>query len=135
MAERTVGRPAKYQNKEELQLEIDRYFYEATHDETGNEREKHKPISVTGLAFYLGFADRQSITDYQSKDEYSFTIKRAKLQIEQYLEEKLLGNNVTGVIFNLKNNYGWKDKQEIESTGGVNVNIMKFSENQENEEG
>jgi hypothetical protein len=26
----------------------------------------------------------------------------------------LYGNTVTGVIFNLKNNFGWKDKNEVE---------------------
>jgi len=32
------------------------------------------------------------------------------------LEQKLYGNAVTGVIFNLKNNFGWQDKTEQEVT-------------------
>ena len=35
--------------------------------------------------------------------------------MEDYLEKKLLtGNSATGIIFNLKNNFEWKDKQEVE---------------------
>ena len=34
----------------------------------------------------------------------------------------------TGVIFNLKNNFGWKDKQEIEQNGEMNNTVtVKFS--------
>ena len=29
--------------------------------------------------------------------------------------------NVAMAIFNLKNNYGWKDKQEVEHSGGVSL--------------
>jgi len=111
-----AGRPRKYNSRKELQDEIDWYFYEAYYDSCGNVRPISKHISVTGLALYLGFADRQSITDYSKDDKFSFTIKRAKLRIENYLEEKLEGNNVAGIIFNLKNNYGWKDKQDLEHT-------------------
>ena len=35
------------------------------------------------------------------------------------LEERLIGTSgiATGIIFNLKNNYGWKDKQENINVG------------------
>ena len=46
---------------------------------------------------------------------FFFTIKKAKSKVEDYLEKKLLtGNSATGIIFNLKNNFEWKDKQEVE---------------------
>lgn len=52
------------------------------------------------------------------------TIKNAKLKIENYLEKHLVTDNgVTGIIFNLKNNYGWKDKQE---TINVNTNYEDY---------
>ena len=46
------------------------------------------------------------------------TIKGAKRFIESCLEDKLINGNTTpiGLIFALKNNYGWVDKQEIEQT-------------------
>jgi hypothetical protein len=50
---------------------------------------------------------------YQDKPEFSHTIKRAKLRIEDALEQRLArAASVTGIIFNLKNNFGWKDAQE-----------------------
>ena len=55
---------------------------------------------------------RQDLINYSKDKEFFDTIKKAKLKIENYLEEHLVtDNSVTGIIFNLKNNYGWKDKQ------------------------
>ena len=112
-----AGRPPKFETVEELEEMIDWYFFDATHDSCGFPRLIRKPITISGLALHLGFADRQSIQDYSKKDKFSFTIKRAKLIIENYLEECLFGNNVTGVIFNLKNNYGWIDKKDVKHEG------------------
>jgi hypothetical protein len=45
--------------------------------------------------------------DYEDKDNYSDTVKRAKLKCENYAEMHLFNgkNGVVGAIFNLKNNY------------------------------
>ena len=39
--------------------------------------------------------------------------------MEAYLEEQLLTRekNVQGLIFNLQNNYGWREKREVELGG------------------
>jgi hypothetical protein len=97
-----TGRPPKYETPEEMQAVIDRYF-EST----------NKP-TVTGLALYLGFEDRHSLLYYETdKPEFLTTIKKAKSKIAQYLEEQLYRQStVTGIIFSLKNNFGWKDQQE-----------------------
>jgi hypothetical protein len=58
----------------------------------------------------------ETLRDYGTKDEFSATVKRAKQKIEISLEQRLAGNNVTGSIFNLKNNFGWKDKSEVDAT-------------------
>jgi hypothetical protein len=113
----SAGRPPIFKTPDELQEAIDWYFFDAHYDSCGFPRTflKYHP-TVAGLALALGFSCRQSITDYSEKDEFSSTIKKAKLRIEQYLEEALHGNSVTGIIFNLKNNFGWKDKTEHEHT-------------------
>jgi hypothetical protein len=73
---------------------------------------------VAGLAYFLGFEDRSALDYYQDKPEFSRTIKRAKLRIEDALERHLArAASVTGIIFNLKNNFGWKDAQEFQHTG------------------
>lgn len=76
--------------------------------------------SIIKLAAYLK-VNRDTVWDYSKRDGYGDTIKRAKEKIESYLEDRLYGNNVTGIIFNLKNNYGWKDRQEIDA----NINVTK----------
>lgn len=100
----TAGRPPKYKDKEELQSKVDEYF----------DQEDVK-ITISGLCHYLGFESRQSFYDLQKNETFSYTIKRARNRIEQYYEEHLLERNATGAIFALKN-FGWSDKQEIEST-------------------
>jgi len=59
--------------------------------------------------------ETETIRNYENRDEFFATIKKAKQKIEESLEIKLHGNNVTGIIFNLKNNYGWKDRHDFTS--------------------
>ena len=110
-----VGRPSKYASAEEMQKDIDKYFEYC--DKNG------KPYTVSGLANALD-TNRQTLLNYEEKEEFFDTIKKAKSKIEQFAEELLfVGNNTAGVIFNLKNNYGWKDKQEVEASVSSDVNI------------
>ena len=103
------GRPPKYTNAEVMQKKIDNYFNECNLNK--------KPYTITGLGLALDMS-RQDLLNYSKKDEFFDTIKRAKMRIENYLEEKLLSEGFsTGVIFNLKKNYGWKDKQENVNVG------------------
>ena len=37
----------------------------------------------------------------------------------------VIGKNPTGAIFNLKNNYAWKDKTEVDSKHTGNLNIIE----------
>jgi hypothetical protein len=78
--------------------------------------------TVTGLAVFLG-TSRQTLLEYEGEvegreksTEFADTIKAAKDLIELHWEQMLIGSNVTGVIFNLKNNYHWTDKSEQEIT-------------------
>ena len=96
------GRPPIYNNPEQMQSIIDDYFTEAA----------DKP-TVTGLALALGLNSRQSILNYEVKPEFVDTVKRAKQRVQQALEKHLYSQSVAGVIFNLKNNFGWRDTQEI----------------------
>ena len=112
------GRPAKFETPEELETAIDTYFAECKAEDT--------LITMTGLALGLGFCDRQSLYDYQKKDEFSCLIKRALLMVENSYEIKACENNATGPIFVLKN-MGWSDKQEIKQditvTGSPSINF------------
>lgn len=107
------GRPMKFQSVEELQVEIDAYFTQCDKQE--------KPYTVSGLALALD-TNRATLVNYEKEVGYEmffYTIKKAKQKCEAYAESVLFGGKqVAGVIFSLKNNYGWKDKQEIDHTTG-----------------
>ncbi len=97
----------KYKNEKELEKGIEAYFRECD--------EKEKPYTMSGLAYSLDI-DRTTLINYGQRDSYSTLIKKAKARIQAQLEENaLIGKgNPTFTIFNLKNNYGWKDKTEME---------------------
>ena len=53
--------------------------------------------------------------------EFLRTIEKAKLRCHMFAEESLWRKTqVAGVIFNLKNNYDWKDKMTNENITPVN---------------
>jgi hypothetical protein len=96
----------------ELSIAIDLYFMDCDSREV--------PYTIEGLCYALDM-DRVSLLRYQKdqKDpERRAIVKRAKLKIQQNLLERgLSGKNGAAVtIFSLKNNYGYVDKQETEST-------------------
>jgi hypothetical protein len=115
------GRPRKFKTVEDMQKLIDAYFESCwcdEIDELGNVRKVNiRPYTVTGLCIALD-TNRMSLLEYQKDDEFAYAIKRAKAKCENFAEESLfMGKNPAGVIFSLKNNYGWKDKNETELTG------------------
>lgn len=103
------GRPLKFKTVKALQEAIDKYFADC--DETG------EPLTVTGLALALD-TTRDVLMDYQEKDGYSNTVKKAKLRIENAYEKRLIYRGNGGDIFALKQ-FGWRDKQELEHSGSI----------------
>tara|TARA_R110002126_G_scaffold271407_1_gene415297 strand:- start:479 stop:841 length:363 start_codon:yes stop_codon:yes gene_type:complete len=103
------GRPSAFDTVEALELAIDNYF-----DVDAYVGEEYLP-TMSGLAISIG-VDRRTIVNYSNKEQFFPTIKAARAKVEAFLEQRLYGNTVTGVIFNLKNNFGWTDKQEIQNT-------------------
>ncbi|MEA1910003.1 MAG: terminase small subunit [Patescibacteria group bacterium] len=101
--------PIKYKTAKELNDKIEEYF-DSVHEEID--------ITITGLVLFLGFESRQSFYDYEKKDGYTYTIKKARLRIENSYEKSLRKDGRTGDIFALKN-FGWRDKQEFD----INANI------------
>ena len=119
-AKRKTGRPLKYKSRQ-VEERVAAYFDYCKIDDCGYPLDKdHKPPTITGLACYLN-TTRDLLVDYESKPQFSDTIKRAKQRIEAYNEYLLVSKagQVAGVIFNLKNNFGWKDRAEIEN--GLNA--------------
>ena len=104
-----TGRPLKHTLKE-IEANIAAYFK--------RQDEEQRPYTVTGLANALNM-DRDQLINYGNKEEFSNAIKEAKRKVHEYAEERLFGTSATGVIFSLKNNWGWKDKSEVENNAIV----------------
>jgi len=102
MAKSKEGRPPKYESPEQLQKKIQEYVDE----------NKSTGLTITGLCLHLGFESRQSFYDLQKRDEFSYTIKKGRLFIENAYELKLHDKFSTGAIFALKN-LGWTDQQHF----------------------
>jgi hypothetical protein len=99
-----AGRPPTWTDPEAFDKAVDAYF--------DNKEEAH---TWTGLAMHMGFVSRDSLRDYGLKEEFSASVKKALLKIENKYEKAISNNNPTGAIFALKN-FGWADKKEIDHT-------------------
>lgn len=112
------GRPPLFDSPEDLQAKVDEYFDDDDHKwMQGLEGMYQKePITICGLAYFLGFESRQSFYDYEKRDGFSYIIKKARLKVESEYEIKLSRSNPTGSIFALKN-MGWADRTEIKHEG------------------
>lgn len=126
-----AGAPPKYDSVEKLQEKIIEYFDGGMNHKTivigsgADRKTKEIPVpTISGLAMFLGFASRQSFYDYGSKDEFSYTIKKARFAIEVEYEQNLQSGNVVGAIFALKN-LGWKDESKVVQT---NINSKELTD-------
>ena len=110
-----VGRPKIFNDVKEVEEKINAYFNYC--------EEKEKPYTMSGLAYYLGIS-RQTLVNYSNQDQFFDTIKKARDRVQMQLEENALSNkaNPTFTIFNLKNNFDWKDKIEHSSSEVENIN-------------
>lgn len=98
------GRPLKFKTVEELQNAIDVYFEVTPKEEW----------TITGLALALDTC-RQTLLNYETKDNFLDTIKKAKLRVENGYEIDLKKHGRSGTIFALKN-FDWKDQTQTDIT-------------------
>lgn len=124
----------KFKTVEELQDKIDEYFAYCDNriqqvyspkSESVIEVINPAPYTMSGLASYLGI-DRGTVLNYSKDEKFFSTIKAAREKVHADVETRLMEKNATGAIFNLKNNFGWKDQtyQDI-TTDGESLNKVK----------
>ncbi|MDE1867460.1 MAG: DNA-packaging protein [Thaumarchaeota archaeon] len=123
-----MGRPPKYNTVEELEARIEEYFNYCDNKTKEVHSEKlgdmilpdPEPYTMAGLAYWVGLS-RQGLIEYKNKNkEFSDAIKKARNRVEADVERRMSHKDTftPGLIFNAKNNFGWKDKTETDITSG-----------------
>lgn len=119
-----VGRPRIIASPEQFDERVDNYI------EMCQKSEPPQPLTLTGLILALGLGSRESLDNYMDYPEYFDSVKRAKMLIEHEYEKRLVnGTNAAAPIFALKN-FGWSDKQEIDTrhSGGIKLDVQGFKQ-------
>lgn len=120
-----VGRPPLYKTVEGLQNIIDQYFdwcdarIQHVYDKKSGsviEVISPAPYTMVGLARRIGMS-RQALSEYAASDKFGDTIKGARDRVQEDVEIRLMETAATGAIFNLKNNFGYKDVSSKEHSG------------------
>lgn len=130
-----LGRPRKYTSKKALREAVEDYFNsisrtvqladhkgEPMHNDNGDPmlvRKFVKAPSLVSLCVHIGITKQtwQNYSDPEKHPEFEEVTAQAKQIIEAYLSEELTDadrRNVNGIMFTLTNNYGWKNKSEVE---------------------
>lgn len=110
-------KPEKY-TKEFVRLELTAMLKELKKDDT---------VVILGELFDRRDYSLQRFSEWEKKFEKDAEISESIKRIKSILETRLnLGGlkgklNPTMTIFNLKNNYGWRDKTEVEESGEKRV--------------
>lgn len=117
------GRPRKYKDHDSFAAKVDEYF-------ASLEASSKRP-TLAGLSYFMDFEDREAFGRYaEYGDDFSRTVKQTRLRIEDDRWQSLIdkGEFTPGLIFDLKNNHGWKDKTEQELSGpdGGPVQVQKI---------
>jgi hypothetical protein len=99
-----VGRPRLFSSPDEFDAIVDKYIADCQNIEAP------KLITLTGMVLALGFCSKDTFYEYQKFPEFTDSVKRARLLIEQEYENRLnVASNASSAIFALKN-FGWADK-------------------------
>lgn len=108
-----AGQPKYYETPEAMQEAIDAYFADCAANQ--------EPITITGLALWLGFTSRQSLLHYEGySKEFFDTVRKAKMRVENAYEKRLIARGNSGDVFALKN-FDWTDTSTV-STRFVDKN-------------
>ncbi len=123
-----TGRPPMFTDAGELRRKCEEYFLlcDSTKTlvpdkKTGELTEvyRSRPYTIVGLARHLGFKSRMSLLHYAGKPEFAEVVADARMRIEEQRSEQLIDRSGIpgGIIFDLKNNHGWRDESSVEVSG------------------
>ena len=134
-----LGAPRKYETERALRAAIERYLASISRtvqakdmegkpllDDDGKPMELIqyiRPPEVSGMCAFLGI-DRKTWNNYcnhKIHPEFADVTTQTRTLMEAYLAELSLSGTkaARGAQFNLTCNYGWKEQQSLELTGGT----------------
>ena len=124
------GRPPLFPTPDDLQAKVDEYFLtgrpvkQMIVGQGNNQRVVDLAVpTITGMALYLGFLDRNSLYDVEEREGFSSIIKKARARIVQHYEELLQTGMPAGPIFALKNLDGWRDNSPAPVVGELHLHF------------
>ena len=136
----------KEYTKSTLDRAVERYFKRITRLETLKDREGVpivnqlgetvmvteylEPPTVSGLCEALKIT-RATWNNYAGDPELRPIVVRARERMQAWNERELLireGKDLKGIIFNLENNYGYRERHQMEVHGGVEEYLRKLEE-------
>ena len=132
MAKKT-GRPPLFKTEKALKKAVDAYFNaisskKAIPGALSADGEQYYEIvfreapTVNGLCLFLGIS-RKTWENYCANENFNFITEQTKMKMEAYCENLLLTRekgSLQGVIFNLQNNYGWRENFDVKHSGEIN---------------
>lgn len=111
-----------FKTPQDLDDKINSYFEWADLTET--------PYTIERMAVHIG-CDVDTICNYSHKDKYVGVVKKAKDRILSKAVEGLqTKQQVAGTIFYLKNRYGFRDKQELDTTSNISISVVTYANGQ-----
>lgn len=126
-------RPRKIQSVDQMEELIDEYFLDICGYKIIGDTIIYEHPTITSLALHLGFTSRQSLLNYEGYGpEYKRVLQMAKLFIESRIEQGAMTGklNAHHCTLNLKNNFNWKEKNELEIGNApdrkFNINFTKY---------
>lgn len=140
-----MGRYKEY-TKDTLEKAVEKYFKRITRLTTLKDRagvpvvnQLGKTVIVTEYLVPPMIADlcneleitRTTWNNYAKDPEMRPIVERARERIQAWNERELLlreGKDLKGIIFNLENNYGYRERHQMEVHGGVEEYLRKLEE-------
>ncbi len=122
-------RPLKYLLPEDLQRDVDKYFLYCDSQNVKDGSGKlvvNEPYMITGLCDYIGIT-QNTWNDYGKREGYEDIVIRAKQRVESFVLKMASLNKINPIIsiFNLKNNFGYTDKIDVNTnTHTEYVNVL-----------
>lgn len=128
-----MGRPRIFENVDAMRASFQSYVAECRGDD--------RPLTISGWAAFIGCGTNSLSAYYKHGGYKEGRFERHDPEIAQFyeyalavveadkLEKALVGKyNATITIFDLKNNHGWSDKQEIDHTTAGRPIVVSDSE-------